>query len=214
MLLCSRGSSLGLCPPGLSLQPHPQTPSWSPLSPSRHPPAKPLTHGDGRNLQVFIEKAGVVHLSLRDQEAQSRHGAAPSDAGSGLPPGSPRPRLSGRGRPLGRAVDTPRPGAPCPPPRRQPGTPPWGRPGLPPPPRRSSPSCGAGRTRRASPATPGGRGDGRRRGTEPTPPAGGTRVSAHCPHRHPHHPSRQSPHRRLTGSPSHTALAAAIAVQG
>lgn len=82
---------------------------------------------------------------------------------------------------------------------------------LPPPPRRSIPSCGAGRTPRASPATRGEHGDGHRRGTAPTPPA---RGHGSATPRRPHRPAPRSP-RRLTGSPpSHTALRAAIAAPG
>lgn len=72
-------------------------PLGSLLSPSRVPPrqAEPpllLTHGDAGNLQVFVEKARVVHLGLRDQRARSRPGPGPPSRAAVQPRAAARPR--------------------------------------------------------------------------------------------------------------------------
>lgn len=140
-----------LSPPGISLQPltplhvprgvpsapssappgSPLTPSCSLLPPGvaesrvRPSPPPPLTHGDAGNLQVFVEKAAVVHLRLRDQAPQSRPRGRPPASGDPLRP--PPPAQPGRRHPRGRSA-SPAPPSPSPSLPR-PGDPPGAGPG-------------------------------------------------------------------------------------
>lgn len=43
-------------------------------------PTHPLTHRNAGHLQVFVEEAGVVHLSLRDTTAWSQHSSPTSSS--------------------------------------------------------------------------------------------------------------------------------------